>query len=108
LNSIDELKKEDYSEFCISTNFQGISLLAALDMKQINGLSTRGQPRISRYSLIKKTQDLNIIYCFEIQNKEKDVSELIHKIFDESLFRFKFTNPDLYEQAKSFGKELAK
>ena len=49
---------------------------------------------------------MNIIYCFEIQNKVKDLSELINKVFDESLIRFKLTNPDLYEQAKIYGDKL--
>ena len=51
---------------------------------------------------------LNLIYCYEISNKNEDVSEIYKKIFKDFLFRFQFTRPDLYEQARSYGKTLEK
>jgi hypothetical protein len=51
---------------------------------------------------------LNLIYCYEIYNRKGDVIEIYKKIFDDFVFRFSYSSPELFEQAKNYGNSLLK
>jgi len=105
-HSISQILQDNYLEFFNLYNFQGSKILAAVDMNLINGKISEERLRISRLSLVRKTQELNFIYCFEISNQHSDFAELFDKIFDDAILKFKLSNPELYEQALNYGKVL--
>ncbi|MHA1671839.1 MAG: hypothetical protein ACTSV5_14895 [Promethearchaeota archaeon] len=107
-HSITQILPDNFFEFYNSYNFQGSKILAAVDMNLINGKTYEERLRISRLSLVRKTQELNFIYCFEITNQQSDFTELFDKIFDEAILKFKLSNPELYEQALNYGNMLSK
>lgn len=109
LNEISAVKnysKEILDEFYKRISFQGISIIAGVDLNLIkNGIFSDAM-RISRYNLISKTKELNFIYCYEIQDRSRDFLELFERIFNESIFKFQFSNPELFERVFSYGKEI--
>jgi len=107
LNSINQIPLDNYLEFYNLYNFQGSKILVALDMDLINGKINEEAIRISRLNLIRKTQELNFIYCFEITNQQRDFAELFENLFDEVILKFKHSNPELYEQALNYGCTIA-
>ncbi|MBY9018747.1 MAG: hypothetical protein KGD66_07940 [Candidatus Lokiarchaeota archaeon] len=107
-HSISQILQDNYLEFYNLYNFQGSKILAAVDMNLINGKIDEEKLRISRLSLVRKTQELNFIYCFEISNQQSDFTELFDKIFDDAILKFKLSNPELYEQALNYGNVLTK
>ncbi|MFX1322372.1 MAG: hypothetical protein ACFFAQ_12090 [Promethearchaeota archaeon] len=108
LNSIKEFEKEIFEEFRQFFLFQGLSILAGMDVEQILKGSSSNNVRISRFNLIKKAKELNILYCFEIHNKERDISEIYNKLLNDFIFKFQYSTPELFEQAKIYGRELIK
>ncbi len=108
LNSIKEYEKEAFEEFRHFFLFQGLSILAGMDVEQILKGSPSNNLRISRFNLIKKAKELNILYCFEIYNKERDISEIYNKLLNDFIFKFQYSTPELFEQAKIYGRELIK
>ena len=108
LNSIKEFEKEIFEEFRQFFLFQGLSILAGMDVEQILKGSPSNNVRISRFNLIKKAKELNILYCFEIHNKERDISEIYNKLLNDFIFKFQYSTPELFEQAKIYGRELIK
>ncbi|MFX1315998.1 MAG: hypothetical protein ACFE9T_09055 [Promethearchaeota archaeon] len=108
LNSIKECEKEIFEEFRQFFLFQGLSILIGMDVKQILEGSSSDGLRISRFNLIKKAKELNLLYCFEIHNKERDISNVYNKILDDFIFKFQYSTPELFDQAKIYGKELIK
>ncbi len=107
-NSIFQYYKNIVEEFNETYYFQGISILVGIDFIKILKNKSTENLRVSRYSLEDMAKYLNLIYCYEISNKNEDVSEIYKKIFKDFLFRFQFTSPALYEQARSYGKTLEK
>ena len=105
-NSINEYEKQSFEEFEKYYKFRGSSILVGIDVEKIYR-STSKNSRISYFDLIKKAKELNILYCFEIQNKNRDLSELYNKVLDDFIFKFQFSSPELFNQAKSYGKELS-
>jgi hypothetical protein len=105
-NSINEYEKQSFEEFEKYYKFRGSSILVGIDVEKIYR-STSKNSRISYFNLIKKAKELNILYCFEIQNKNRDLSELYNKVLDDFIFKFQFSSPELFNQAKSYGKELS-
>ncbi len=105
-NSINEYEKQSFEEFEKYYKFRGSSILVGIDVEKIYR-STSNNSRISYFNLIKKAKELNILYCFEIQNKNRDLSELYNKVLDDFIFKFQFSSPELFNQAKSYGKELS-
>ena len=103
LHSITQILKDNFLEFYNLYNFQGSKILAAVDMNLKNEKINEDRLRISRLSLVRKTQELNFIYCFEIANQQTDFAELFDKIFDDAILKFKLSNPELYEQAVNYG-----
>ncbi len=93
-------------EFNDALSFQGLSILVGMNLGEIINNSPSKNLKISRFHLEKLTKELNLIYCFEIYNNKSDVSEIYDKLLDDFAFRFQYSSPDLFEQAKSYGKHL--
>ncbi|MFX1419814.1 MAG: hypothetical protein ACFE9N_12925 [Promethearchaeota archaeon] len=105
-NSLDTINKylfEDFNEIFL---FQGLSVLIGMDFKHLFNKPTSKRFKISRFQLEKITRDLGLIYCFEIFNKEKDVNEIYNTLFNDFILRFHYSNPELFEIAKNYGKKL--
>lgn len=104
--SINQFTSLNINDFISRYHFQGLTVLAAVDSYYIE----KGVPseyfRISRLNLIKKTNELNFIYCFEIQNKNGDIKEVVEQILKDILLRFQSSKPELLEQAKAYGLNL--
>ena len=97
-------------EFNEALSFQGLSMLVGMNVDKIYNTtpSTSTSLKISRFHLEKLTKELNLIYCFEIYNNRKDITEIYNKILDDFIFRFEYSSPDFFEKAKSYGKLLLK
>jgi len=106
-DSLNNYEKELYEELCSKINFRGSSLLIALDVNSIKNDFPNDEIRISRHRLIRKCNELDLEYCFEISDPSEDLNELFKKILDDSLIKFKISNPELYEKAKEFGMILS-
>ena len=106
-DSLNNYEKELYEELCSKINFRGSSLLIALDVNSIKNDFPNDKIRISRHRLIRKCNELDLEYCFEISDPSEDLNELFKKILDDSLIKFKISNPELYEKAKEFGMILS-
>lgn len=104
--SIDQYTPSLINNFFQQYNFQGLTMLVALDSYYIE----KGVPseyfRISRLNLRKKTNQLNFIYCYEIQNKNGDIKEALEKFLDDTLLKFHTSSPELLEYAKNYGLKL--
>ena len=106
LSSKNKYFKEDFDEFIEKYGFNGMSALIGLDVELISGNSPSKDFRISRYNLVQKAKELDVLYCFEILNKKNDLLELYNKILGDFTFKFQFTNPEILEKAKEYGKTL--
>lgn len=105
--SINQFTSNHINDFISKYHFQGLTFLVAVDSYYIE----KGVPseyfRINRFNLIKKTNQLNFIYCFEIQNKNGDIKEVIDQILKDVILRFQSSKSELFEQAKKYGHELS-
>jgi hypothetical protein len=106
LKSFNKLNFDIYNEFCESFDFKGVSILAIIDAHLTKFYDRSNIIRIDKKDVIKKSQEYNIVYCFEIQNDTTDIMELFQKVFDEFVFKFQLSNPDLFERVKNYGKTL--
>lgn len=102
-NALNNYEKGLYDEICKEINFSGSSLLIALDVESMTNNFSTDKIRISRHRLIRKCNELDLEYCFEIINYKEDLNDLFKKILDDSLIKFKISNPELYEKAKELG-----
>ncbi|MBY8992355.1 MAG: hypothetical protein KGD58_16535 [Candidatus Lokiarchaeota archaeon] len=107
-NSIHQYFKDIVEEFNELYYFQGISILVGIDIAQIFKEKILNDIRVSRYSLKDMASYLNLIYCYEIYNITRDVIEIYKKIFDDFVFRFSYSSPESFEQAKIYGNSLLK
>lgn len=105
-DSINSINKHLLEEFIETFSFQGISVLVGMDIVQILKSSPPKNFKMSRFQLEKTTKDLNLIYCFEIFNKNRDINEIYNTIFNDFILRFQFSSPELFETAKDYGKKL--
>ena len=106
-NFFNELENQSFEEFENLYKFRGTSILAGIDVESIFG-GNHEDFHINRTDLVKKAKELNILYCFEIQNKSTDISEFFNKILDDFIFKFRESSPELFEKATSYGKEISK
>lgn len=106
--SLYQYYKNLIEEFNETYYFQGVSMLVGIDIEQIFQKIRQKKHRISRFSLEDMAKYLNLVYCYEIHNKSQDVKEIYDKIFNDFLFRFRYSNPELFEQTKKYGKKLLK
>ena len=102
-DSLNNYDKQLYEELCSEINFRGSSLLIAFDLKSTKTDSSINEVRISRHRLIRKCNELDLEYCFEIIDPIEDLNDLFKKILDDSVIKFKISNPELYEKVKEFG-----
>ncbi len=105
-NSLNAINKHLVEEFYETFLFQGISVLVGMDIEHLFNKSPSKKYKISRFKLEKITQDLNFIYCFELFNKMRDINEIYNTLFNDFILRFQYSNPELFETAKEYGKEL--
>jgi hypothetical protein len=106
--SIYQYTKDIVEEFNETYYFQGVSILVGVDTEHLFKKQASKNLRISRYHLEEITRYLNLIYCYEIYDKNKDIYEIYRKIFNDFNFRFRFSNPELFKQAQVYGKSLVK
>ena len=106
LSSKNRYYKEEYDEFVEYFMFQGMSVLVGLDIELIVNGTPSKDFRISRYNLVQKAKELDILYCFEILNKKNDLLGFYNKLLGDFTFKFQFTNPEILEKAKDYGKTL--
>jgi len=106
LSSKNNYFKKDFDEFTEKYSFNGMSALIGLDVGLILGNNHSKDFRISRYNLVQKAKELDVLYCFEILNKKNDILELYNKIIGDFTFKFQFTNPEILEKAREYGKTL--
>ena len=105
-NSLNAMNTDLIDEFNEIFLFQGLSVLVGMDNNQIYNRSPSKKFKISRYQLKKTTIDMNFICCFEIFNKDRDVNEIYNTLFNDFILRFQYSNPELFETAKEYGKKL--
>lgn len=106
IDSIKEINKELFENFEKDYSFQGSSVLAGIDVESV--ISSNSQNiRISQSDIINKAKELNILYTFEITNKSTDLSELFNKILDDFIYKIRIKTPELFDQARNYGKELS-
>ncbi|NHJ25169.1 MAG: hypothetical protein EAX89_11370 [Candidatus Lokiarchaeota archaeon] len=108
INSINNLNYDNYTDFCNIFKFKGISALVGVDLNHILEKNNKNEVHINEFSLIQKTQELNFIYCFEVKDTPKDLILLYNSIFKDISLKFSILNPELFEKAKNYGKELQK
>ena len=106
--SIYQYNKDLVEEFNETYYFQGISILVGVDTEHIFQKHPSKNLRLSRYNLEEITRYLNLVYCYEIYNKNEDIIEIYKKIFNDFIFRFRYSSPELFEQAQLYGKSLMK
>ena len=106
-DSLNNYEKVLYDELCSKINFRGSSLLIALGGNSIKNDFPNEKVRISRHRLIRKCNELDLEYCFEISDPNEGLNELFKKILDDSVIKFKISNPELYEKVKEFGMILS-
>jgi hypothetical protein len=105
-NSLKTINKHVVEEFSKTFLFQGLSVLVGLDIEQLFNHSPSKSLKISRFKLEKTTKDLNLIYSFEVFNKRRDINEIYNILLNDFILRFQYSNPDLFEKAKEYGKWL--
>ncbi|MHA1490672.1 MAG: hypothetical protein ACTSRI_13570 [Promethearchaeota archaeon] len=101
-NALQIFKKEKIEEIHEYFMFKGISLLVGV-LKDYSNVY-----RISKIELINKAKELNVLYCFEIQNKNNDLREFYEKILNDFIFKFKYSSPESFDKAAEYGKQLIK
>ena len=103
LNTINKYLVEKFNEIFL---FQGLSVLIGMDIEQLINNSPSKSFKISRFKLEKTTKDLNLIYCFEVFNRGRDINEIFNTLFNDYILRFQYSSPELFEKAKEYGKWL--
>ena len=106
--SINNINIENYTKFSQRFMFNGISVLAGIDPFLILKKKHLNERRINEFSLIQKTRELELLYCFKIQNLQRDVKDVFDKILNDIHFKLEFLNPELFERAKAYGRILSK
>jgi len=106
--SIDNINIENYTKFSQRFMFEGISSLVGIDTFLILKIRPLNERRINEFSLIQKTRELELLYCFKIQNLQRDVKDVFDKILNDIHFKLEFLNPELFERAKAYGRILSK
>ena len=106
--SINNINIENYTKFSQRFLFDGISVLFGIDTFLILKKKPPNERRINEFSLIQKTRELELLYCFKIQNLQRDVKDVFDKILNDIYFKLEFLNPELFERAKVYGRILSK
>ena len=99
-NSISNYTIQNYSEFRNYFFFNGISVLVGIDTFLIFQKEPLNERNITEINLIQKTKELEFLYCFKIQDLNKDISDIFSKVLNYINLKLKFLNPDLLKRAK--------
>ncbi|MFX0141792.1 MAG: hypothetical protein ACFFDN_49600, partial [Candidatus Hodarchaeota archaeon] len=102
VDSQKTINKNLLKDFNEIYSFQGLSVLVGMDIEHIFKKAPPKSFKVSRFQLEKTTKDLDLIYCFEVINKNKDVSEIYYTLFNDFILRFQYSNPELFELAKDY------
>ncbi|MFX1389149.1 MAG: hypothetical protein ACFE9Z_03690 [Promethearchaeota archaeon] len=106
IESLNNLNRKLIDDFNSQFLFNGLSVLVGMDLEQIFQKILSKKYKISRFQLEKIAKDLNLIYCYEVFNKNKDIDEIFDKLLNDFIIRFQYSNRDLFEKAKEYGKRL--
>jgi hypothetical protein len=100
-NSISNYTIQNYSNFRNYFIFNGITALVGVDTFLILDEEAPTQKDVTEFNLIQKTQELEFLYCFKIQDKKKDIPDLFNNVLSYINLKLKFLNPDLFNRVKS-------
>jgi len=70
------------------------------------GISKINQENIEK--MIERSKKLNILYCFLLEDMDKDLKNILKKLMEDFIFNFKYGNPELFELAEIYGREIQK
>ncbi len=99
-DSISNYTIQNYSEFRNYFFFNGISVFAGVDPFLLLQENPPYERSITEFNLIQKTRELEFHYCFKIQDKKKDITDLFNKILNYIILKLKFLNPELFKRVK--------
>ena len=105
INSISNYNLMDYVYFKNYYIFNGFSALVCVDTFLIQEKKVPNKKDITEFNLIQKTQELEFLYCFKIQDRKRDLTDLFNKMLSYINLKLKFLNPDLFNRVKSSGEE---
>jgi hypothetical protein len=100
----DAISNYDIQNFLNFRNFfifNGFTALVGVDTFLIQDRDAPDNKDITEFNLIQKTKELEFLYCFNIQNKKKDVINLFNKFLSYINSKLKFLNPDLFNRVRS-------
>ncbi len=100
-DSISSYTIQNYSEFRNYFIFNGITVFAGVDPFLLLQEKPPNTRNITEFNLIQKTKELEFQYCFKIQDKKKDITDLFNKILNYINLKLKFLNPELFKQVKT-------
>ena len=93
IDSFKFLKKEDFDKIINVFEFSESIIMVGINYGNSTGI------QIDRDQIIKKSLDLNILYCFEADLKNfDDLNEIFNKIIKDYVFKMKLTSPKLFEK----------
>ncbi|MBA7507060.1 hypothetical protein ES706_05776 [subsurface metagenome] len=96
IDSFKFLKKEDFNEIINVFEFSESIIMVGINYGNSTGI------QIDRDQIIKKSSNLNILYCFEVDLKNfDDLYEIFNKIIKDYIFKMKLTSPKLFEKTKT-------
>ena len=97
IDSFKFLKKEDFNKIINVFEFSESIIMIGINYGNSTGI------QIDREQIIKKSLDLNILYCFEADLKNyDDLNEIFKKIIKDYVFKIQLTSPDLFEKVKTY------
>ena len=99
-DSIANYTIQNYSEFRNYFIFNGISVFVGVDPFLLLQEKPPNKRDITEFNLIQKTKELEFQYCFKIQDKKKDITDLFNKILNYINLKLKFLDPELFKRVK--------
>ncbi|MFX0074592.1 MAG: hypothetical protein ACFE96_04075 [Candidatus Hermodarchaeota archaeon] len=100
-DSISSYTLQNFSDFRNYFMFNGISALVGVDTYLILDKEVPNDKDITEFNLIQRSKELEFLYCFKIQDKKRDISDIFNKIFSYINLKLKFLNPELFNRIKS-------
>lgn len=58
--------------------------------------------------LIERSKILNMLYCFLLEDENKDIKSIFKKLLEDYVFNFRYSKPELFELAQEYSKEIQK
>jgi hypothetical protein len=101
IDSYNFLKKSDVKDILEIFEFTESIVMIGINYGFLSEI------QIKREQIIGKSQDLDVLYCFEVdlENKE-DLDEIFDKLIEDHILKIKHTSPELYKQAIDYGNYL--